>query len=372
MASTSGIVLAPLGVLYGLLTGARRALYRRGALRVEKIDAPVISIGNITTGGTGKTPLVEWLALLLAREGHRPCILTRGYGRADARARVVVSDGERVLAGAFEGGDEPRLLAEKLRGVAAVVSDKDRVAAARWALDNLSSDLFILDDGFQHLRIARDFNILTVDATNPWGGRRLLPRGRLREPLRELSRADCCVITRAEQATDIDALRAEVSSLTNGRPVFISRARTKGLRPVAALSSNSFDDESSRGSLLPLDSLPQHVAAFCALGNPRAFFERLRADGLDLRHTRAFPDHHVYTQRDIEQFEHEAQARGALALLTTAKDEVKLRALDFHLPCYAFEIELEFDDEAAFRQSVLQAIAARNSSSGKPGEASST
>jgi tetraacyldisaccharide 4'-kinase len=360
MASTSGIVLAPLGALYGLLMRARLALYRSGALRVQKIDAPVISVGNITTGGTGKTPLVEWLALMLAREHLRPCILTRGYGRTDAGARVLVSDGERVLAEAFEGGDEPRLLAEKLRGVAAVLSDADRVAAARWALENLRSNLFILDDGFQHLRIARDMNILTVDATNPWGGRRLLPHGRLREPLRELRRADCCVITRTEQAADVDSLREEISRLTNGRPVFLSQTRTKGLRPVASMALNE-SDETSRGSLSSIDSLPQSFAAFCALGNPQAFFKHLRADGLTLMHTRAFPDHHVYTQSDIEQLEHEARAIGARVLLTTAKDSVKLRTLDFHLPCYAVEIELEFDDEAAFRQLILKAIAARRS-----------
>lgn len=355
MASTTGIVLAPLGALYGLLTRARLALYRSGALRVQKIDAPVISVGNITTGGTGKTPLVEWLARLLASQNRRPCILTRGYGRTDESTRVLVSDGERVLADAVEGGDEPRLLAEQLRGVAAVVSDADRVAAARWALEHLHSDVFILDDGFQHLRVARDLNILTVDATNPWGGRRLLPHGRLREPLHQLARADCFVLTRAEQASDIDSLRDEVRQLSGGRPVFLSRTRTTGLRPVVAPDE---PDESSQASLLPVGSLPQNIAAFCALGNPRAFFAHLLADGFDLKRTHAFADHHVYTQSDIEQLEREAQAHGAQALLTTAKDGVKLRKLDFQLPCYTVEIELEFNDEESFRQLILQAIAA--------------
>jgi tetraacyldisaccharide 4'-kinase len=360
MASNTGIVLAPLGALYGLAIRARLALYRSGALRVQKIDAPVISVGNITTGGTGKTPLVEWLARFVASRNHRPCVLTRGYGRSDTSKRVLVSDGERLLADAREGGDEPRLLAEKLRGVAAVISDADRVTAARWAIENLRSDLFILDDGFQHLRVARDLNILTVDAMNPWGGNRLLPRGRLREPLRELARADCCVITRAEQAADIDSLRDEVVRLSNGRPVFLSRARTTGLKPVASIALDE-PCESSQASLLPLSSLPQNVAAFCALGNPQAFFAHLLADGFNLKHTRAFPDHHVYTQSDIEQLEREAQARGAQALLTTAKDGVKLRRLNFQLPCHTVEIELEFNDEASFRQLILQAIAARES-----------
>ncbi|HEX8922279.1 MAG TPA: tetraacyldisaccharide 4'-kinase, partial [Pyrinomonadaceae bacterium] len=206
MMNASGLILAPLGALYSAVTRARLALYRRGALRVHQISAPVISVGNITTGGTGKTPIVEWIARAVAKEGRRVCILTRGYGRADARRRVLVSDGERILAEAREGGDEPRLLAEKLQGMAAVVSDADRVGAARWAESNLKSDLFILDDGFQHLRIARDLDIVAVDATNPWGGGRLLPTGRLREPLSGLTRADLIILTRTEQAPEIDSL----------------------------------------------------------------------------------------------------------------------------------------------------------------------
>lgn len=356
MATTSGIVLGPLGALYGIVTRARVALYRRGALRVHKLNAPVISVGNITTGGTGKTPLVEWLARQLARERLRPCILTRGYGRADTSQRVLVSDGEVVLADARTGGDEPRLLAERLRGVAAIISDADRVAAAHWALENIHPDIFILDDGFQHLRLARDLNILLIDATNPWGGGRLLPHGRLREPVHEVTRADCCVITRVEQATDIDSLREEVLRLSGGRPVFLSQSRTTGLRLVTSSPAND-SLESGQPALMPINDAPKNVAAFCALGNPQAFFSQLQADGFTLQHTRAFTDHHVYTQSNIEAFERKAQAQGAQALLTTAKDGVKLRALNFQLPCYVVEIELEFDDEAAFRRLVLQSIA---------------
>jgi tetraacyldisaccharide 4'-kinase len=155
------LAFAPLSVLYGAATRARLLLYRAGALPVARVEVPVISVGNITAGGTGKTPLVEWLARALAHEGRRVCILTRGYGRIDVRRRVIVSDGEQILAGAREGGDEPRLLAENLRGLAAVISDADRASAARWAIKNFRSDVFILDDGFQHLGLARDLNILT-------------------------------------------------------------------------------------------------------------------------------------------------------------------------------------------------------------------
>jgi tetraacyldisaccharide 4'-kinase len=331
--------LAPLGMLYGALVRARLRLYRSGFLKTQNVGAPVISVGNITAGGTGKTPLVEWAARAVAAGGRRACVLTRGYGRTGERRRVVASDGGRVLADVRECGDEPRLLAERLLGAASVVCDRDRVAAARWARVNLGAEVFVLDDGFQHLRIARDLDIVTLDATAPWGGGHLLPRGRLREPPRGLARADCVVITRAELADDLEGLRAEVGRLSDGRAVVISsRVRTRGLSLLNPSPDSPNAELEGRGTGQP-------AAAFCAVGNPRAFFEHLRRDGFALHHTRAFPDHHAFTQADVEAFAREAERKGARALLTTAKDAVKLRGQDFTLPCYVVETELEFEDE---------------------------
>ncbi|HEX8070439.1 MAG TPA: tetraacyldisaccharide 4'-kinase [Pyrinomonadaceae bacterium] len=326
------LALSPLSLLYGAVTRARLALYGAGALPVHRLDVPVISVGNITAGGTGKTPLVEWLARAAAREGRRVCVLTRGYGRRDARRRVVVSDGARLLADAATGGDEPRLLAENLLGLAAVVSDADRVAAARWAQTALHSDLFILDDGFQHLRLARDLNVVTLDASAPWGSGRLLPRGRLREPPRALRRADCVVITRAELAPDLAALRAQVARLSGGRPVFNARTRTRRIRPLAAAPELTAE-------------LPRTLFAFCAVGNPRAFFTHAESAGCALSGTRAFPDHHNYTQTELDALAQAAAQTGAAALVTTAKDAVKLHALRVPLPCYVLEIEPVLDEE---------------------------
>lgn len=341
------LALAPLGMLYGAVARARLRLYRSGFLRSERVGAPVVSVGNLTTGGTGKTPLVEWTARALAREGLRACVLTRGYGRADESRRVVASDGARVLAEVAECGDEPRLLAERLLGAAAVVCDRDRVAAARWAREELGSEVFVLDDGFQHLRIARDLDIVTLDATAPWGGGHLLPRGRLREPVSGLARADCVIITRAELAADLEGLRAEVARVSVGRAaVFTSRVRTRGLK---ALSEAEVKLESVRVGT---------IGAFCAVGNPSAFFEHLRRDGFELNYTRAFNDHHAYTQTDAEAVSREARAQGARALLTTAKDAVKLRGLDFALPCYSVETELEFDDESRLLSLLRAAVSA--------------
>ncbi len=342
------MMLTPLAAAYGVVMRVRATLYRTGALASHKIEAPVISVGNITTGGSGKTPLVEWIAQKLYLEGRRTCVLTRGYGRANPQRRVVVSDGENILADARVGGDEPYLLAENLRRMAAIISDRDRVAAARWALKNLRVDTFILDDGFQHPRIKRDLDIVTIDATNPFGGESLLPQGRLREPLNSLARADCIIITRADLITNAEALGARVRELSGGRTVLLSKTRTTHIHPLLASKEKSSPDTKL--------SLPQPFAAFCALGNPQAFYAQLSRDQGVLSYTRSFRDHHVYTQKDVDALTHEAAASGAQALVTTAKDAVKLRELRFALPCYVVEITVEFDDETILLKLIHKAI----------------
>ena len=361
MNSLSKLALAPLGVAYGAAVRARLALVRAGVLKVHGAGAPVLSVGNITAGGTGKTPLVEWLARAVAEgEGLRVCVLTRGYGR-EGGGSVVMSDGAVVRADAREGGDEPRLLAERLseHGVA-VVADADRVAAAHWARENLGSEVFVLDDGFQHLRLARDLNVVTVDASDPWGGGRLLPAGRLREPRGGLSRADCVVITRAEQAEDLTGLRAEIERLSGGRPIFVARTSTLGVRVLARGESEVSADRNSDPR--PAEggagggASPQPAAAFCAIGNPRAFFAHLRREGFALAYERAFRDHHFYSQTEIDVLCREAAGRGARAFVTTAKDAVKLARLRFALPCYVLEVGLSFEDEGALLGLVRAAL----------------
>jgi tetraacyldisaccharide 4'-kinase len=350
MSFVSRLALAPLGVAYGAAARARVALYRRGALRSRAVGAPVLSVGNLTAGGTGKTPLVEWLARCVAAEGRHVCVLTRGYAREGARRRLVVSDGVNVLAGAREAGDEPLLLAERLLPFrVAVVCDADRAAAARFAIGELGSEVFVLDDGFQHLQLARDLNVATLDATDPWGGGRLLPAGLLREPIKQLARADCVVITRAELSEGLERLRAEAARLCGGRPVFAARARTTGFSLVA---------QAGRAELIGRERLPRAVAAFCGIGNPRAFFANLAREGFELRCARAFADHHAYAQPDVDAVEREARLCGAEALLTTAKDAVKLRGLRFELPCYEVGMEFEIDDVRGLMELVLRALAA--------------
>src|SRR3989442_13635782 len=237
MNPAASLILLPLSTIYGAVTRARLAAYRRGLLSVSKLAAPVVSVGNLTTGGTGKTPLVEWVCQTIdavahegVREGKRMCVLTRGYGRANPSTQVVVSNGADLLASEQEAGDEPFLLARNLLGIAAVVSNPNRAAAAEWAIENLHSEVFVLDDAFQHLRLSRDLDIVTIDATNPWGGGKLLPYGRLREPLSGLVRADCVVITRVEQAEDLASIKNALQQMVGNVPLFCSGMLARGLR----------------------------------------------------------------------------------------------------------------------------------------------
>ena len=343
---TGEAVLSPLSALYNAAVRTRLAAYQRGLLSTSRLPKPVISIGNLTVGGTGKTPLVEWVCRELAAADRKICVLSRGYGREKSKRRVVVSDGASVLATEPEAGDEPLLLATNLVGIAAVISDADRFSAGLWAVENLGTDVFVLDDGFQHLQLARDLNVLVIDATDPWGGGHLLPTGRLRESISGMTRADCTVITRADRASNLESLKNEILELTSGRAVFSSIMNVRGLKSLA-------------GEIVSHE-ISKPIAAFCGIGNPESFFTQLRAEGLVVTRTEQFPDHHRYNQADIEKIIKNATSAGAKALITTAKDSVKLTGLQIPMPCYVLEIDIQLTNEDEFRRLLNRAIGNKN------------
>jgi len=340
------IALSPFSLLYGIAMKARAALHARGAFRTANVSVPVISVGNITTGGTGKTPLVEWIADKLAARALRVCILTRGYARANPHQRILVSDSLKILSDVESAGDEPLMLAESLRGKAAVVCDSDRAAAAKWAIQNLESDVLILDDGFQHLRLGRDVDIVAIDAMRPFDNGWVLPAGMLREPISSLARADCVVITRAGDGIDED-LKPQIKNATDA-PIVASRTITSRVHSMQ--SDLPVDIEKLRD---------KRIAAFCGLGNPDSFFRQLAAEGFLPVHAVAFRDHQRYSQSDIDRLTKESAARGAEALVTTAKDAVKLRSLRFALPCYVVDIEIQIADEQTLLRLIDKALAAK-------------
>ncbi len=356
MNSAASLIMIPLSAIYGALTRARLEAYRRGLLSVSKLPAPVVSVGNITTGGTGKTPLVEWVCRAIAngdadrgsmdgaRETTRVCVLTRGYGRDNPKTQVVVSNGRELLADEREAGDEPYLLAKNLLGIAAVIANPNRVAAAKWAIEKLNTQVFVLDDGFQHLGLSRDLDIVTIDATNPWGGGYLLPDGRLRELPTGLSRADCVVITRTEQVEDLTAIKRAVQQLVNNAPIFSARMLTSGIRRVEGQGGEKED------------LLTQRIGAFCGVGNPESFFEHLRREGYQLAFTRTYKDHHHYQQSELDALVEEAKARGATSLITTAKDAIKLRSRNLGIPCYVLQIQVSIDEEDRLVEIIRGAI----------------
>lgn len=337
MKSNSPLILLPFSGLYTALTRVRLTAYRQGWMSVSQLAAPVISVGNLTTGGTGKTPLVDWVCRVVAKGDQerqkKVCVLTRGYRRRNPESQVVVSNGTDLLTGEPEAGDEAFLLAQNLIGVAAVIANPNRSAAGTWAMENLNAEVFVLDDGFQHLQLARDLDIVTIDATNPFGNGSLLPYGRLREPLSSLARAGCVVITRTEQVEDWVTIKRQVERVARRVPIFSSRMVTGSVRRLNEETINANELKN------------QPLGAFCGVGNPDSFFAHLRNEGYSIPSTRAFADHHDYNQGEVDRLVQAAKSLGCEAMITTEKDATKLHGFNFELPCYVLNIRIAIDDE---------------------------
>lgn len=336
-------LLSPLGRTYGVAADLRNALYDRGIFRSHALGAKTVSVGNITAGGTGKTPLVALVAEILANKGEKVCILTRGYGRKDVTRRVLVSDGKSILTDASTGGDEPVELARKLLEKAVVVADRDRTAAARWALGKFKITAFVLDDGFQHRRAARDLDIVCVDATDPFGGGEMIPAGMLRENPRNLARAGIIVLTRSNLAASTVELHRRLRSLNGSAPIFRASSKISGIVALDDFLNGSARHE-NKNFTPPLAG----AYLFCGLGNPASLKDQMLRENFRLAGFRALADHYKYTQIDIQMIEAEAEAAGAGTLLTTGKDAVKIAKLKFRMPCFVLESEIQISDSTTF------------------------
>lgn len=334
-------LLLPFAAGFKVGVALRQTGYRRGWLKTRRLSQPVVSVGNLTVGGTGKTPLVACVANILRRRGWKPSILTRGYGRTSDADMILVAPETSRRPTAQEVGDEPALLARMLPDVPLVIC-ADRFRGGQAAEERFQVDAHILDDGFQHLALARDVDLLTLDATQTLSDWNLLPAGRQREPLSALRRAQVVVLTRTDSA-DPKALEDIVMRIQPAAKVF--RGRTKLLRWTNALSGEAVSTEDLRAA---------KVAAFCGIGNPQAFFADLRRWGFSPVAEDAFPDHHVYTGEDMQKLAVAARKNGAMALLTTEKDAVKIsREWAPGLPILACEIEVAISAAEDFETALL-------------------
>ena len=330
------LLLLAISFLYRRIVTLRLYFFRIHFMRRHQLGCPVISIGNLTVGGTGKTPVVEKLARDLTERGRRVAILSRGYksvrrrqpGKKKAHVRVV-SEGGALLLDSKTAGDEPFMLAKNLRGVAVVV-EKDRVECGRHAIAELGSDLLLLDDGLQYVKLHRRFDLVLVDREAPFGNEHLLPRGTLREPPENLRRATHILITKCD-GSDLSALYERIRKYNRTAPILECRLRPVDLQDLAT------------GASLPLESLQGLSAgALSAIASPESFEAGLRRLGVQLELTQSFADHHRYSKREMERFLKRCERRGVSCILTTEKDAVRMpRLLQQSIPIYYLRIEIE-------------------------------
>lgn len=320
------VLLWPLSLLYGQITRLRVWLYAKQVLKQNRLRKPVISVGNLTVGGTGKTPMVIWLAERLLAEGHRIGILSRGY------------------KGTAGTSDEIELMKRRLQNRVLFGIGPNRYE--RGSLLQSDVDVFLLDDGFQHLELARDLDILLVDASQPLARQTLLPTGRLREPVSAMARADLLVFTRTGTVAGATAAIEKFQDF----PVFSAATRLLGFRRLGSDPHTLSRKQLGDGPFY----------AFCAIGNPRAFFQDLQNWNLPLADRCEFPDHHRYDARDVRELENAARRAGATALIATEKDVQNLTDVQFSaMPVYVTLIDLDIAQADALISFVQERISSR-------------
>lgn len=328
-------IAALLKHIYTAIVSLRNALYTRGIFQTRRLPCTVISVGNIVVGGTGKTPAVIAIAKQLQAAGVRVAILLRGYKRQSREKITIVTDGEKRFCTAAESGDEADMMARLLPGIPIIVG-RHRYAAGQLAITRFKSEVLLLDDGFQHRQLYRDKDIVTVDATRPFGTGQLLPAGTLREPVTALRRADIILLTRTDSKGLHADIREELSKLAPNTPVLESVHRPTHLYRLHAFGHSE---------QLPLNWLSgKRLLAVCGIGNPNAFVTTLNDYAPEIVELLAFPDHRVYTEADCQRIQRKMTQTGAVCIVTTQKDEQKLARFAEALPIAVLAVTLVITD----------------------------
>ncbi len=326
-----------LASIYKCIQKSRTILYRLGVLKTYSLPAKVICVGNLTVGGTGKTPAVIQLSKLLQQSGSKVAVLSRGYKRTSKGQFLIVSSGEGPVVSWREAGDEPYLLANELN--APIIVGKKRYLSGKRAIEKFKPDILLLDDGYQHISLKRDINLLVINAANPFGNEHLLPAGVLREPLEAIKRADVVLLTKSDQAEQTSYLTQRIKGYNPCVPVF------KSIHQPSALIN--LESRKNWG----LDWLQgKQVATLSGIGDPASFTAILEKLGATVVKEGRYPDHHFYKPQDISQLKQEATVKSAEAVITTGKDALRLPrqqgGTDNHnIPVLFLKIELKIVDD---------------------------
>jgi tetraacyldisaccharide 4'-kinase len=337
-------ILHSISLLYGLGVSAKLSLYRSGLFKRHKLPCKVISLGNVTVGGTGKTPTAQLLAAAIRDMGYKVVILNRGY-RAGWKGDVgLVSDGKKTYMTVAEAGDEAYLLAKNVPGVPVIIG-KDRAVTGDYAVKQLGAEVIILDDGYQHWQLVRDLDIVLIDTLNVFGNNFLLPRGTLREPLTNLNRAHAFLLTKVDQSTDNtrETLRSTLNRHNQNALVVESIHSPRGFIEIEQWYKGGNYQKIELGEVSE-----RPVVAFSGIGNPSSFEQTISDVGARVIDAVRFPDHHNYTMAEMQAIMQKAVDKGACALITTEKDAVKIPSEFIHserpLPVYILGIEVKFLD----------------------------
>jgi len=321
--------------------------YRIGIRKQAFLPCPVISVGNLTVGGTGKTPMTRFVCELLAQKGLRPCVLSRGFKGKNEHGAAVVSTADRIELDVSEAGDEAYMLARTLPGIPVVVG-KDRRKTGALAWERFKPDVIVLDDGMQFYQLHRDLDIVLIDAIRPFDNGWTFPRGLLREPPSHLRRAGCIVITNADKLSNpatIDALAGRIGRLAKTAYVTLAHYESRSLRPA-----DGSED-------LPISWLgDKKVATFCALGRPESFEKQVAGLGAVIVHSARELDHVEPTISDLNAMISTALESRAEAVIISEKDSVKLPPIARPLPFLSLQVSLHVDNESEFSDLVLRAV----------------
>jgi len=338
-----------LSLIYGKGVQLRGLCYQKNWISAKALPCVVISIGNITSGGTGKTPLTIYVARLLKRLGYKVAVLSRGYKGEAEKTGGIVSDGDRIILSPDQAGDEPYMMANCLKNIPVIVG-RNRYASGKLAVERFQADAVVLDDGYQHLKLMRDLNLLLLDYEKPFGNGYLIPRGLLREKISALKRADAVIFTRydhapADRPDDIQKRELSFSAWLTGKPLFKSFyiPHIHGM----ILKENRFED--GCGYPLPFEHLEklrqEHCFAFSGIARNDDFKKTVESTGCVLTGFKGFPDHHTYSAVDLDHIVQMGKASGADVFLTTEKDAVRIPDEFFWpLPVVVIGLDVSFVD----------------------------